>query len=152
MNCMKKLRFSSRPRAKVRRQGSPGPARAQPWQYSANVLKRAKRTTISEPAPVCFLIFFYWTTFHHHLGAWNRLIFFRGLHFRVFVVFVFEFLGASSLRLGCFVFDRCFVFEIRVLRFREFWLGCFVFEFWVLCFQDLGASCFGLRFRNYQIR
>ena len=29
--CMKNLRFSSRPRAKVRRQGPPGSARAQPW-------------------------------------------------------------------------------------------------------------------------
>ena len=47
-------------------------------------------------------------------------------------VFVFEFLGASFSRFGCFVFDRCFVFE-----------------FWVLRFRDLGASCFGLRFRNY---
>ena len=31
MICMKNLRFSSRPRAKVRRQGPPGSARAQPW-------------------------------------------------------------------------------------------------------------------------
>ena len=31
MICMKNLRFSSRPRSKVRRQGSPGSARAQPW-------------------------------------------------------------------------------------------------------------------------
>ena len=30
---MKNLRFSSRPRAKVRRQGPPGVARAQPWVY-----------------------------------------------------------------------------------------------------------------------
>ena len=30
MICMKNLRFSSRPRAKVRRQGPPGSARAQP--------------------------------------------------------------------------------------------------------------------------
>ena len=30
MICMKKVRFSSRPRAKVRRQGPPGSARAQP--------------------------------------------------------------------------------------------------------------------------
>ena len=30
MNCMKNMRFSSRPRAKVRRQGPPGSARAQP--------------------------------------------------------------------------------------------------------------------------
>ena len=51
------------------------------------------------------------------------------------VVFVFEFLGASFSRFGCFVFDRCFVFEFRVLRFR-----------------DLGASCFGLRFRVPRFR
>ena len=31
MICMKNLRFSSRPRSKVRRQGPPGSARAQPW-------------------------------------------------------------------------------------------------------------------------
>ena len=31
MICMKNLWFSSRPRAKVRRQGPPGSARAQPW-------------------------------------------------------------------------------------------------------------------------
>ena len=31
MICMKNLRFSSRPRAKVRCQGPPGSARAQPW-------------------------------------------------------------------------------------------------------------------------
>ena len=31
MICMKNLRFSSRPRIKVRRQGPPGSARAQPW-------------------------------------------------------------------------------------------------------------------------
>ena len=30
MNCMKNLRFSSRPSAKVRRQGPPGSARSQP--------------------------------------------------------------------------------------------------------------------------
>ena len=30
MICMKKVRFSSHPRAKVRRQGPPGSARAQP--------------------------------------------------------------------------------------------------------------------------
>ena len=30
MICMKKVRFVSRPRAKVRRQGPPGSARAQP--------------------------------------------------------------------------------------------------------------------------
>ena len=55
---------------------------------------------------------------------------FKGLRFRVFGVFVFEFLGASFSRFGCFVLDRCFVFE-----------------FWVLRFRDLGSSCFGLRFR-----
>ena len=32
--------------------------------------------------------------------------------FGFFGVFVFEFLGASFSRFGCFVFDRCFVFEI----------------------------------------
>ena len=31
MICMKNLRFSRRPRSKVRRQGPPGSARAQPW-------------------------------------------------------------------------------------------------------------------------
>ena len=31
MICMKNLRFSSRPRSKVRRQGPLGSARAQPW-------------------------------------------------------------------------------------------------------------------------
>ena len=31
MICMKNLRFSSRPREKVRREGPPGSARAQPW-------------------------------------------------------------------------------------------------------------------------
>ena len=31
---MKNLRFASRPRAKVRRQGPPGSARAQPWTCS----------------------------------------------------------------------------------------------------------------------
>ena len=50
-------------------------------------------------------------------------------------VFVFEFLGASFSRFGCFVFDRCFVFE-----------------FWVLRFRDLGASCFDLRFRVLRFR
>ena len=44
-------------------------------------------------------------------------------------VFVFEFLGASFSR-----------------------FGCFVFEFWVLRFRDLGASCFGLRFRVLRFR
>ena len=34
MICMKNLRFPSRPRAKVRRQGPPGSARAQPWHKS----------------------------------------------------------------------------------------------------------------------
>ena len=33
MICMKNLRFSSRPGAKVRRQGPPGSARAQPWVF-----------------------------------------------------------------------------------------------------------------------
>ena len=33
MICMKELRFPSRPRAKVRRQGPPGSARAQPFKY-----------------------------------------------------------------------------------------------------------------------
>ena len=47
------------------------------------------------------------------------------------VVFVFEFLGASFSRFGCFVF------EFRVLRFRDLGasfssFGCFVFEIWVL--------------------
>ena len=35
MICMKNLRFSSRPRAKVRRQEPPGSARAQPWWRNA---------------------------------------------------------------------------------------------------------------------
>ena len=43
--------------------------------------------------------------------------------FEFFGVFVFEFLGASFSRFGCFVFDRCFVFEICVLR-----ASLFVFE------------------------
>ena len=34
MICMKNVRFSSRPRAKVRCQGPPGSARAQPWILS----------------------------------------------------------------------------------------------------------------------
>ena len=38
MICMKTLRFSSRPRAKVRRQGPPGSARAQPWYISQTVI------------------------------------------------------------------------------------------------------------------
>ena len=33
---------------------------------------------------------------------------FKGLRFRVFGVFVFEFLGASSSRFGCFVFRSSF--------------------------------------------
>ena len=33
MICMKKLRFPSRPGGKVRRQGPPGSARAQPWSF-----------------------------------------------------------------------------------------------------------------------
>ena len=43
MICMKNLRFSSRPRAKVRRQGPPGSARAQPWW--------------AWPNETCFLLF-----------------------------------------------------------------------------------------------
>ena len=38
MICMKNLRFSSCPRAKVRRQRPPGSARAQPW-LDAAILK-----------------------------------------------------------------------------------------------------------------
>ena len=60
-------------------------------------------------------------------------------------VFVFEFLGASFSRLGCFVFDRCFVFEFWVLRFRDLGasfssFGCFVFEIWVLRSSFSSAS------------
>ena len=44
----------------------------------------------------------------------------------------------------------CFVFDFRVLRFRD--LGVFVVEFWVLRFRDLGASCLGLRFRVLRFR
>ena len=43
-------------------------------------------------------------------------------------VFVFEFLGAWFSRFGCFVFDRCFVFEIWVLRASVFFFKCFIFE------------------------
>ena len=44
-----------------------------------------------------------------------------------------------------------------MLRFRDLGasfssLGCFVFEFRVLRFRDLGASCFGLRFRVLRFR
>ena len=37
MNCLKKLRFSSCPRTKVRCQGPPAVAKAQPWESSNNV-------------------------------------------------------------------------------------------------------------------
>ena len=40
MICMKNLRFSSRPRAKVRRQGPPGSARAQPWLRTVGIFMR----------------------------------------------------------------------------------------------------------------
>ena len=44
-----------------------------------------------------------------------------------------------------------------MLRFRDLGasfssFGCFVFEFRVLRFRDLGASCFGLRFRMLRFR
>ena len=43
-----------------------------------------------------------------------------------------------------------FVFEVLGASFSRF--GCFVFEFWALRFRDLGASCFGLRFRVLRFR
>ena len=44
MICMKKVtRFSSCPRAKVRRQGPPGSARAQPWYLVTNLYQNLKK-------------------------------------------------------------------------------------------------------------
>ena len=43
MICMKNLRFSSRPRAKVRRQGPRGSARAQPWKVLVQSSKKRQR-------------------------------------------------------------------------------------------------------------
>ena len=56
MICMKNLRFSSRPRAKFRRQGPPGSARAQPWfkiiRYLQGCLK-CKTIVVSTFKPQC---------------------------------------------------------------------------------------------------
>ena len=47
--------------------------------YSGDVLtskakiRRARLGKGGGCAPACFSPFFYWTTFHHYLGAWNRL-------------------------------------------------------------------------------
>ena len=51
MICMKNLRFSSHPRAKVRRQGPPGSARAQPcFDLPRWVRKRSLREVLNEMA------------------------------------------------------------------------------------------------------
>ena len=45
MSCMKKLRFSSRPRAKVRHQGPPGSARAQPCFNDGEIVGHPSNTS-----------------------------------------------------------------------------------------------------------
>ena len=40
---MKKVRFSSGPRGKVRRQGPPGSATAQPWYLVTNLYQNLKK-------------------------------------------------------------------------------------------------------------
>ena len=44
MMCMKNMRFSSHPRAKVRRQGPPGSARAQPCIQGYDVKEKERKT------------------------------------------------------------------------------------------------------------
>ena len=44
MICMKNMRFSSRPRARVRRQGPPGSARAQPCIQDYDVKEKERKT------------------------------------------------------------------------------------------------------------
>ena len=85
----------------------------------------------------------------------------RGLRFRVCGYFVFEFRVLRFRDLGA----SCFGLRFRVLRFRNFLdasfsiygasfsrFRVFVFEFWVPRFRDLGASCFVLRFRVLRFR
>ena len=66
MICMKNLRFSSRPRAKVRRQGPPGSARAQPWYLQwVSWDTRHTRETVFFCVRICFWILIVDFIFEH---------------------------------------------------------------------------------------
>ena len=76
---MKNLRFSSRPRAKVRRQGPPGFARAQPCSGNTNSdLSLPRLSVISELPVSCDHKKIWWTEHGLQMVYWKK-IWVRGL-------------------------------------------------------------------------